>query len=610
MYHKLKIFLVFIASISMYFPSFSQPDNNEQLAIQYFQNKEYDKAVILFEDIYERTPTLFIYNYYVNCLLELKDYRKAEKFISRLNKKNPDIFSYAVDLGYIYQLEGDYEKAKKQFENTIKSVNSYKDQFIGLANAFLVRDLSDYAIKTYEQGQKTLKNFYNFNLELADAYLKKNNFSSALNQYLDYVSSYPDETDMVQGKMQDLLLTYPDDSRKETFKSSLLQRIKKEPDIKSYPILLLWFFIQQKEFGAAFIQAKAIDKRFNEDGERVIELARIAAANTFYDEAISCYDYILSQKNMYSPYYQAALVEKLNTRYQKVTENIIINKDETLQLENEYLDLIQKTGQTNYSLQLIKNLAHLQAFYMDKTPEATQLLQDAIQYKGVTADLLAQCKVELADILLLTGEVWEASLLYSQVEKAFKNDVIGFEAKYRNAKLYFYIGEFEFAKAQLDILKAATAKLISNDAMELSLLIGENYDEDSSTVGLQLYSRADLLLFQNKYEQALTTLDSINTLGLYHPLFDEVLYKKAQIKIKQKQYSEADSLLNKLVDFYSADILADDALFLLGQLNERQFKNTEKAMENYERIFTDYQGSIYVVDARKRYRALRGDKIN
>ncbi len=605
-----RLAIVFLGVLAIQLHSNAQPNTNEQLAIQYFQNKEFDKAVILFEEIYNKAPTPFIYDYYLSCLVELKEFNKAEKFTAKVIRKNPGNFALLVDLGYIYELENEPEKAKKQFENTIKSLNADNDQIITIANAFMLRNQPDYAIKTYEQGQKLLKNTYNFNLELAEIYLKKNDFSSALNQFLDYAKSYPNSLDQVQSQLQDLLINDPENIRNNLFKTALLQRIKKEPDIKSYPLLLLWYFIQEKEFGAAIIQAKAIDKRFGEDGQRPYELAKIAVSNGFYDDAISCYDYILSSKDAFSPYFQSSLVEKLNTKYLKVTNTPNIAPQELYLLEKEYYDLIGKNNENNYALQLIKNLAHLQAFYMNKSPQAIDLLQKAILYKAVSAELIAQCKTELADILLLTGDVWEASLLYSQVEKAFKNDVVGFEAKFRNARLYFYINEFDYAKAQLNILKAATSKLIANDAMELSLLISDNFDEDSATNGLRLYARAELLLFQNKDEQAFKTLDSINMLGLYHPLFDEVLYKKAQIRIHQGRYAEADTLLVKLTNFYQEDILADDALFKLGELNENIFKNYPRAMEFFERILTDYPGSIYVVDARRHYRLLRGDKIN
>jgi TolA-binding protein len=200
--------------------------------------------------------------------------------------------------------------------------------------------------------------------------------------------------------------------------------------------------------------------------------------------------------------------------------------------------------------------------------------------------------------------------MYMQVDKAFKNDVTGFEAKFRNARLYYYIGEFAYAKAQLDILKASTSKFIANDALQLSLLITDNLDADSSFTGLKMYSHAELLLFQNKDDEALVTLDSITSLGPNHPLADEVLFKKAQIKIKHQQFSEADSLLSKLVQLYGNDILADDALFLSGDINEKYLKNPERAKEMYHKILTDYAGSVLAVEARTRYRNLRGDKIN
>jgi tetratricopeptide (TPR) repeat protein len=605
---KVLLFILFSITAGSFVKA--QPNTNEQLAIQYFQDKEFEKAAILFEDIYNAKPTPFIYDYYFKCLVELKDYKKAEKFIAKTIKKQPLNSGFGVDLGYIYLLEQDQDKAKKQFETLIKQLTEDKEQVNNLANAFLQREQVSYALKTYEQGQKLLKNIYNFNLELAEIYLKQNDFRSALDQFLEYIKSYPDELDPVEAKLQDILLNDPDFSKNDIFKNSLLQRIKKDPDVKSFPIMLLWHFIQQKEFGSAAVQAKAIDKRFGEDGSRIITLARIAASNGYYDNAIDCYDYIITKKGELSMYYETSQVEKINTKFLKITSSPFPNTNEMLGLEQEYFQLLSKQSDNNYSLQLIKNLAHLQAFYLNKTAEATDLLQKALLFINVSADQVAQCKMELGDILLLTGNVWDASLLYMQVDKAFKNDVTGFEAKFRNAKLYFYIGEFEYAKAQVDILKAATAKLIANDAMQLSLLITDNLDADSSFTGLRLYAHADLLLFQNRDEEALITLDSINTLGLFHPLFDEVLYKKAQVMIRQQKFAVADSILSKLINLYSDDIYGDDALFLLGDINETYLKNPERAKETFYKLLTDFPGSVFAVEARKRFRNLRGDKIN
>jgi len=220
---------------------------------------------------------------------------------------------------------------------------------------------------------------------------------------------------------------------------------------------------------------------------------------------------------------------------------------------------------------------------------------------------VAECKIELADILLLTGDVWEAKLLYSQVEKSFKNDPIGYEAKFRNAKLSFYIGEYAWAKAQLDVLKAATSKLIANDALFLSILISDNLGTDSISPALDLYAEADLQLYRNHHEDALLLLDSILTLGSYHTIFDEVLLKKSEIKIAQGKYEEAAILLDELVENYSYDITADNALFMMAELNENQLNNPEEAQALYQRLLVEYPGSLFTVESRKRFRKLRGD---
>lgn len=258
----------------------------------------------------------------------------------------------------------------------------------------------------------------------------------------------------------------------------------------------------------------------------------------------------------------------------------------------------------------MKNLAHIYAFYSYKSNEAIALLNEAILIPNADKKIIAACKLELADINLFGGDVWEATLLYSQVEKMFKNEPTGFEAKLKNARLSYYIGEFEWAKAQLDVLKAATSKLIANDAMELSLLISDNMDEDSTYTALNYYANADLYEYRNQYDMAFATLDSTRLLGLSHPIFDDVLLKKAEIVIKQGKYKDADSLLQKLVDFYPDGLLADDALFLQAELNENQLNNRIKAMICYENLIFKYPASLYTVEARKKFRKLRGDQLN
>jgi outer membrane protein assembly factor BamD (BamD/ComL family) len=173
------------------------------------------------------------------------------------------------------------------------------------------------------------------------------------------------------------------------------------------------------------------------------------------------------------------------------------------------------------------------------------------------------------------------------------------------------MGEFDWAKEQLKVLKAATSQLISNDALSLGLLISDNTNMDTDTTfqALLTFSRADLLDFQNQDSLALMTLDSLLENFPKHSLTDEVYYKKAQIVEKSGKFQLAAGYYQMVVDSFPDDILGDDALFQLADLYDNKLNDKVKAQTLYEQLLTKYPGSLFVVDARKRFRALRGDKL-
>jgi len=293
----------------------------------------------------------------------------------------------------------------------------------------------------------------------------------------------------------------------------------------------------------------------------------------------------------------------------RITSSNIYTAQDIERLQRDYLMAIEDMGTNASTATLIADFAHFKAFYINQPDSAVYYLNKLVEMRNLRPSFIAECKLELGDIYVFTNEVWEAALLYGQVDKDFKNDALGREAKYRNARLSYYMGEFDWAKAQLDVLKAATSQLISNDAMSLSLLILDNNYDETTSDALIMFSRADLLAYRNQFDIALSTLDSLIEEFPGHALSDEAWYKKSQILKKQQQYTKAADLLKKIVDEYPKDILADDALFELADLSETKLNNKDEAQRLFEKLLTDYPGSLYVIEARKRFRILRGDKI-
>lgn len=581
----------------------AQKNADSKLAAQYYDEKEYDKAVIYYQKLYDKTNSPAYYVRLLNCFIQLEEFKSGEKLVKRQIKKHPYQLHFYTDLGNLYEVSDQYSKSKTSYDKALKLLSSSNQQIIELANGYLKYKQTDYAILTYQKGRKLLKGTYPFNFELAQVYYTQGKTEAMFNEYLELLAYQESYIQSVQNALQTTLANDEAGSEKSLLKSLLIRRVQKDADKKVFSEMLIWVYIQEKNFAGALIQAKALDKRQKELGKRIMVLASLSIENKDYETAIKCYDYII-EKGADNYYYINAKMELVDVYNRKII-NSNYTQDDLLGLENTYQTTINELGKTAETASLLNGLAHLKAFYLHNTDEAIKLLNEIIAIPRLKAHDKAQSKIELADVLLFTNEIWEASLLYSQVEKAYKYDQLGEKAKFKNARISFYTGDFAWAKAQLDVLKASTSKLIANDAMQLSILITDNIGIDTTEAPLMLFAQADLLAFQNKNAAAMYLLDTLKLGYPNHTIADDILYKRFQINYKQKKFKDAAENLETIIKDYPSDILGDDAIYNLAVMYDNQLNDEQKATELYKKIMFDYQGSIYVVDSRKRYRELR-----
>jgi tetratricopeptide (TPR) repeat protein len=582
---------------------------DEQLAVQYYQAGDYDKAVVYYEKLYNKNPLALYYTYYLNCLIYTKNYKKAEKTVKKQQAKNDWDLRYKIDLGRVHRAEGDEDKAKKEFKGAVDGINNLTSpkHVVEVCNAFLAINESDYAIDALKKGRKEMGTQYSFNIELAAVYSLKKDYQNMVTEYLDLLQI----SDMYKKQVQDLLQVELDgdiDNKISTIlRTELVKRSQKQPDSTIWNDMLMWYYMQESNFEMALVQAKAVDRRDNLEGWRIMDLAETARLNRQYSVASDAYDYVIGLGPTKDNYNRARM-EKVNTRYEEVTSRPDYTTEDLIAIEEEMKSTLDELGKTAATLSLMVKMAHLQAFYLHKTKEAAALLEEGINLPAKPA-ALAQAKLELGDVLLLDGQVWEASLRYSQVEKAFKTDPIGQEAKLKNAKVAFYIGDFYWAQTQLAILKEAPQRLIANDAIYLSMLITDNLALDSNPAPLMLFAKADLMLFQNNFRMAGIYLDSIESEYPTHALGDDIEYMRYRIAFKQQNYKEAATHLTAVIDKYPTDILGDDATYRMAELYDYYLNDRDKAKQYYLDVITNYPGSLFKVDAQKRYRQLRGDNV-
>lgn len=577
-----------------------------KLAQQYYQNGEFEKASLLYEKLYKKSNNNdYYFDRYIDCLISLEAYDQCEKVIKKQLKSNSKNIRLYVTYGNLYEKQYKDDQAKEQYQKAIKKLTPDRFAVTKLANAFTGLMKFDLAIETYEKGAKLLKDKNIFAYNLGDLYRRKGDNPKMIDSYLNSLADNPSRLNSLKTLFQRYLL----EEDYIELQTQLYDRIQNDDEAEYYPELLTWVFIQKKDYRNALRQVKALDRKLKENGGRVFRISEIAANDNDYDAAIDGYDYIIANKGKTSSFYIEAKRESLGCKRKKIVEGYEYTQEDLQQLEQQYQEFLDEFGSSKLTATIIAELADLEAFYLNDLDRAISLLDEMIGYPGLNRYIMAKAKISLADFYLMKGEIWEATLLYSQVDKEYKDDMLGHEARFRNAKLSYYAGDFQWAQTQFDVLKASTSKLIANDALDLSIFIMDHLGLDTSATALVLFSKADLLIFQNKFDDAFEKLDSLKTAFPEHTLEGDIYYAKAQVFLKKREYTKAADMFQKIVDNHSDGIRGDNSLFQLAELYETHLNDPEKAKALHEKMFTEFSGSTFAVESRKRFRKLRGDNI-
>lgn len=575
------------------------------LANQYFMDGEYEKAATLYGQLSEQDEeNEYFFNRHMESLLNLEKYEDGEKILKKRLKKSPENVMLYVTYGNFYERQEKVDEANLQYEKAIAKMSGDYASVTRLAQTFINNSKFDLAVKTFERGSALMKDENRFAYNLGDLYQRKGETNKMITCYLKALAADPGKLAAVQTRLARFLA--PSDYTE--LQSQLYENIQKEEN-PDFVELLAWAFKQRKDYKSAFRQYKALDERLGENGQRLFKLAEEAADARDFDVAIAAYDYIVAEKGSLNPFFFDSKQAAMECRRRKITEGFAYTPTDLQILETEYEGFLSQYGKGRQTSSIIIQLADLEAYYINNLSKAITLLEEMKVMPGLDRYTLARTKINLADFYLMSADVWESTLLFSQVDKEFKEEQIGQEARFKNARLSYFNGDFQWAQAQFDVLKASTSKLIANDALDLSVFIMDNLNLDTTAAAISLYSGAEMMVFQNRFDDAFQKLDTLRREFPEHSLQDDILYLEAQIYEKKRDYVKAAALYLEIAEKYPQEIRADNALYAMAQLFETKLNDLEKAQTLYEKIFIDYSGSVFAVDARKRYRILRGDKM-
>ena len=586
-----------IVFIVLFMTSFWVSAQNDQLALQYFDDGEFEKAITIFEENLQKQPSnYFFFQKVIECRQQLKQYDKAEEVIlKRKEKYNQPIL--LVELGYNYQLQKNEIEAKKQYDLALLEVEKQANHAYQVASSFEKKVLLDWAIKTYETAQKVNPNL-NFDYQTALLQGQLGNLDLMLEKLLDYGYKNQENTALVQNQLSRYLMDDTEGTFADAIKKSILLKTQKSQDVY-WNQSLSWLFVQQKEYGKAFVQEKAVYKRNPESFYNIVTLARLAIEEKQNEDATTILTFVLENTQ--------------DLELQMQAHHFLLSMEIESALQKEYAtidlklqDLLKKYGISPYSLDLQILSAHFKTFYLNQSKLGIELLQNALKLP-LNLREQAEVKMELADIMVYDEKFNQAILYYAQVEDNMKNDVLAHEASLKLAKANFYKKDFDWTLQQVKNLKQSSSLLIANDAVELFLLIQDNSIEDSLRVALQAYAKADLQLYQKKNEEALQSFLTILEKHKGESIEDETLLKIADIYYQKKDYLKALSYYQNILDNHKEGIYIDEALFFSAEIYRKHLLDNEKAKPLYEKMVLEHPDSLYYTESRKQYRTLRGD---
>ena len=569
----------------------------QQLAYDYFRKGEYEKGASVYEKLYvENKFNAHYLSKLIDCYQQLEEFTKAKESIEKHLEEFPSQVNFYVEIGYNYELQHLRSEADSYYKKALSTLDVKTNYGYSIGKAFQENHLLDYALEAYKktmiQNPKA-----NYNIQVASIYGEKGEINNMFDTYLSMVD--------VDEKYTNTIMRYigkyiTDDSQNEyntVFKRLVLKRLQSNQK-NSWNELLSWLFMQQKDYDKAYIQEKALHKRSLESLEGIVRLGKIAFDNKEYETTKKCFDYVLENT--------VDVVEIMDAKLYKLHINIETSEDLGI-VNSQFQALFNEYGKSTSTLDIQIAYADFLTFKYNQPDQAIKVLKGALKLRSNNFQKGA-IKIKLGEVLVFNNRFNEALIYFSQVQASLKNHILAQKARFKVAQTSYYKGDFDWAETQLKVLKGSTSQLIANDALDLSLIINDNIVQDSLRLALKTYAQADLLAYQHKNQQAVDSLNTILTQHKGHAIEDEALFKQAKVFEEMKLYEKAESNYLKIIKINAEDILVDDAYYNLGEINSQQ-NNIEKAKEYYQKIIFDFPSSIHLVDARKKYRKLRGDDV-
>ena len=566
-----------------------------------FNEAKFDSAAQLYLDLFNaespKNPSTYLA--LSRSLYEVKNFDRlglvAEKY--RMDSEDP--------LGYIDQYWALVSKGKeKKADNLWKEITAYSRSSTEVNCSRLMQRLIRYG--AFNQAKTIFSQFapaiHSAPQNLVEQYLElfflEDSMDKALSLSLEYLKEQPLQ-------VEDFERFFDRQKSKEGFYSLFKQKLftytSQHPEVSFTLHLLIWLEQVHGNFGEAARFGLMLARRSADFIPNLLALAQDAFNNDAHVQCLELCDFVLTSEYVNSYGGKAAQLKL-------TTQKRLLDQGEDQAVDLNYLESalleLGNNREVDPSIQTEALLEYcsIQIKYRQDIVYAVNFLDSLIQSNTFTRKNLNRIKLLYGEALTMQGKPWKALIVYTQVDHDDGDGILGEEARFKKAQLSYYEGEFEWAQAQLNILKGATSELISNNAIQLSVFITDNLGLDSNTDAMMGYAAIELLVAQRRYSEAIASLNTWEQVYDEHVLMDNALVMRAEIYEKQRNPEAAIRTYNRVLERFESSILCDNVHWALAELYQKQEEH-ELVKEHCLAILTDFPDSRLANSARELYRS-------
>ena len=164
-----------------------------------------------------------------------------------------------------------------------------------MAATFEKKVLLNYALRAYETAF-AIDPKARFNYQMGLLYGQLGQPDKMIDKFLDELYTNPQNSVLIQNQLSRFMNDDTDGQFNNQLRKALLVRAQQNQDIY-WNQMLSWFYVQQKDYGKAFIQEKAIYKREPESFSNIVSLGELTIEDNEDELAKEIFTFILENTN-------------------------------------------------------------------------------------------------------------------------------------------------------------------------------------------------------------------------------------------------------------------------------------------------------------------------